>query len=71
MIEEGLKGFPAVLESFDMGNEATPLDRKEEVSRSPLIPPLEGLSIGKSIEGDVQFDGIKELAVKLKPPLLG
>jgi hypothetical protein len=36
-----------------------------------LIPPLEGLSIGKSIEGDVQFDGIKELAVKLKPPLLG
>jgi len=61
----------AILESLDMGNEPASLDRKEEVFRSPLIPSLKGLSIGKAVEGDVQFDGIKELAIELKPPLLG
>ena len=71
MVEKGLQGFLAILESLNMGDEPASLNRKEEVSGSPLIPFLKGLSIWKAVEGDVQFDRIKELAIELKPPLLG
>ena len=71
MVEEGLQGFLAILESFDMGNEPASLGRKEKVAGSPLMPSLKGLSIWKAVEGDVQFDCIEELAIELKPPLLG
>jgi len=71
MVEESLQGFLAIPESLDMGNEPASLDRKEEVTRSPLIPSFNGLSIWKAVEGDVQFDRIEELAIELKPALLG
>jgi hypothetical protein len=71
MVKEGLQGFLAIPDSLDMGNEPASLDCKEEIPGSPLIPALKGLSIWEAVEGDVQFDRFEELAIELKPPLLG
>jgi hypothetical protein len=71
VVKEGLQGSLAIPESLDMGNEPASLDRKEEVPGSPLVPTLKSLSIWKVVEGDVQFNRIEELAIELKPPLLG
>jgi len=67
MVHEEGERFPAILQTFNMGNEPTPFDSKTESLRRPLVPPLENLSAGQPVKGDIQFDGIKRLGIEFKP----
>lgn len=44
-----------------MGDKPAPLGGEEEMGRGSLIPPLEGLSGGEPIEGDVEFHRVEVL----------
>jgi len=50
-----------------MSDEPAPFDGKREFLRSPFIPSFEDLFLGKAIEGDIQFDGVKIFGIEFEP----
>jgi len=64
--EEG-EGFSAIFQPFDMSDVPASFDRKREFLGSPFMPSFKDLFLGKAVEGDIQFDGVKIFGIEFEP----
>ena len=71
MVHEAGERFSAVLQSLDMGDESTSLDREGEIIGGAPVPAFENLFIRQTIEGDIQLHRIEMPGVVFKPLPLG
>jgi hypothetical protein len=71
MIHEKRKGFPAILESLDVGDKPASLNGEDKLFRCSFIPALKDLFLGEAIKGDVQLYRVKIFCVELQPLFLG
>jgi len=71
MVKKKGERFPAILQPFDMGDEAASFDSKREPLRCPFVPTLKDLLLWQAIKGDVQFDCFKMLSIEFEPLSLG
>jgi hypothetical protein len=67
MVEKKGEGFSAILQSFDVGDEAASFNAKRKSFWCPFIPTSKDLFLGEAIKRDVQFDGLKIFCIKFKP----
>jgi hypothetical protein len=71
VVEKKGKGFSAILQAFNVGDEAAPLNGEDKLFRCPFIPAFKDLFLRETIEGYVQFYRAKIFGIKFKPLLLG
>jgi hypothetical protein len=71
MVKEKRKGFPAVLQALDVGNEPAPFNGKDEFLGCSFIPAIKNFFFRETIKGDVQLHRIKIFGVVFEPLFLG
>jgi hypothetical protein len=71
MVEKKGEGFSAILQSFDVGDEAASFNDKRESFWGPFIPPSKDLFLWEAVERYIEFDRVKIFRIKFKPLSLG
>jgi len=71
MVEKKGKGFSAILQAFDVGDESAPFNGEDKLFRCPFIPAFKDLFLREAIKGHIQFYRAKIFGIKFKPLFLG
>jgi hypothetical protein len=71
MIKKKGKGFPAILQPFNMGDEPAAFDSKGEALGCAFMPSCKDLFFGQTVKRDIQFDGVEMFGIEFKPLSLG
>jgi hypothetical protein len=67
MVKKKGKGFSAILEAFDMGDESASFDGKGKPLGCPFIPTLKDFFLRQTIKRNIEFYGVKIFSIEFKP----